>query len=98
MDTEPPGLFFFTVLDYSQITSGVLLVILLACSALISGAEVAFFSLTSSDFETNGEKAIAKKLGIVQRLLARPKKLLATILVSNNFIIGKFGLKINNDQ
>lgn len=63
-----------------------MLIVLLACSALISGAEVAFFSLTPSDFETNEEKAIAKKLGIVQRLLARPKKLLATILVANNFI------------
>jgi gliding motility-associated protein GldE len=73
-------------LDVTQITSAVLLLVLLACSALISGAEVAFFSLTSSDFETNDEKAITKKLGIVQRLLARPKKLLATILVANNFI------------
>ncbi len=87
MDTEPPGLlFFFNVLDITQITSGVLLFVLLACSALISGAEVAFFSLTPSDFDTNDEKAIAKKLGVVQRLLARPKKLLATILVANNFI------------
>ncbi|KXN98172.1 hemolysin [Aequorivita aquimaris] len=87
MDTEPPGLlFFFDVLDVTQITSGVMLIALLACSALISGAEVAFFSLTPSDFETNEEKGIAKKLGIVQRLLARPKKLLATILVANNFI------------
>ncbi len=86
MDTEPPGLFFFAILDFTQITSGVLLFVLLACSALISGAEVAFFSLTPSDFETNEEKSIAKKLGIVQRLLARPKKLLATILVANNFI------------
>ncbi len=63
-----------------------MLFVLLACSAMISGAEVAFFSLTPSDFETNEEKSIAKKLGIVQRLLARPKKLLATILVANNFI------------
>jgi len=87
LDTEPPGLlFFFNVLDVTQITSAVLLLVLLACSALISGAEVAFFSLTPSDFETNDEKAITKKLGIVQRLLARPKKLLATILVANNFI------------
>ncbi|OAD90676.1 magnesium/cobalt efflux protein [Aequorivita soesokkakensis] len=86
MDTEPPGLLFFIVLDFTQITSGVMLFVLLACSAMISGAEVAFFSLTPSDFETNEEKSIAKKLGIVQRLLARPKKLLATILVANNFI------------
>lgn len=63
-----------------------MLVVLLACSALISGAEVAFFSLTPSDFEANEEKSLSKKLGIVQNLLARPKKLLATILVANNFI------------
>lgn len=86
MDTEPPGLLFFNALDFTQITSGVLIFVLLFCSAVISGAEVAFFSLTSSDFETNEEKSIAKKLGIVQRLLERPKKLLATILVANNFV------------
>ena len=60
--------------------------VLLACSALISGAEVAMFSLSPSDLESNNEKSIAKKLDIVQRLLNRPKKLLATILVANNFI------------
>jgi gliding motility-associated protein GldE len=79
-------LLFVSVLDFTQITSFVLLFVLLGCSAVISGAEVAFFSLTPTDFETNDEKSIAKKLGIVQRLLARPKKLLATILVANNFI------------
>ncbi len=63
-----------------------MLIVLLACSALVSGAEVAFFSLTPSDFETNTEKSIAKKLSTAQRLLSRPKKLLATILVANNFI------------
>lgn len=87
MDTEPPGLFFFlNTLDYAQITNGILLFVLLACSALISGAEVAFFSLTPTDFEANQEKSIARKLDIVQKLLSRPKKLLATILVANNFI------------
>ena len=87
MDTEPPGLFLFiNALDFTHITSAILLVVLLGCSALISGAEVAFFSLSSSDFETNNEKAIAKKLSIVEQLLSKPKKLLATILVANNFI------------
>ena len=86
MDTEPPGLFFLSSIDFTQITSGILLIVLLICSALISGAEVAFFALTPSDFETNEEKAISKKLAIVKKLLARPKKLLATILVTNNFI------------
>lgn len=59
---------------------------MLLCSALISGAEVAFFSLTPTDFDTGEEKNPNKKLAIVERLLARPKKLLATILVANNLI------------
>jgi gliding motility-associated protein GldE len=57
---------------------------LLLCSALISGAEVAFFSLSATDFDANNSKA--RKLVIVQKLLNKPKKLLATILVANNFI------------
>ena len=83
---EPPSLYFLEILDFAQIISVVLLLALLICSALISGAEVAFFSLTPSDFETNNEKAISKKLSIVQKLVDGPKKLLATILVANNFI------------
>ncbi|HLW33435.1 MAG TPA: gliding motility-associated protein GldE [Aequorivita sp.] len=86
MDTEPPGLFFFAVMDIAQITSFVLLFVLITCSALISGAEVALFSLTPSDFETNNEKTNAKKFAILEALLSKPKKLLATILVANNFI------------
>lgn len=73
-------------MDISQITSLVLLFVLLACSALISGAEVALFSLTPSDFETNNEKTNVKKFAILEALLSKPKKLLATILVANNFI------------
>lgn len=87
MDTEPPlDLFGFTLIDFTEITNILLIIILLGCSALISGAEVAFFSLTSSDFETNPEKSLAKKMDIIKNLLERPKKLLATILVANNFI------------
>ena len=86
MDTEPPSLQFLDNLDFTQITSFILLFALLVCSALISGAEVAFFSLTPSDFEDSEKKETAKKLAIVERLLERPKKLLATILVANNFI------------
>ncbi len=87
MDTEPPlDLFSISLIDFTEITNIILIVVLLACSALISGAEVAFFSLTSMDFETNTEKHIAKKLEIIEGLLEKPKKLLATILVANNFI------------
>lgn len=86
MDIEPPGLFLMVSMDLFQIISLALIIVLLLCSALISGAEVALFSMTPTDFETNGKQAIQKRLEIVERLLERPKRLLATILVSNNFI------------
>lgn len=86
MDIEPPSLLVITLIDVSQIVRIVLLIVLLSFSAMISGAEVAFFSLTGSDFDRKEEKSKAKKLAIVQKLLSRPKKLLATILVSNNTI------------
>ncbi len=62
-----------------------MLIILLFCSALISGAEVALFSLKKIDLEaTDTEKS--KQVALITKLLERPKKLLATILVANNFI------------
>jgi gliding motility-associated protein GldE len=61
------------------------LFVLLACSALISGAEVALFSLSRTDIE-NGLEAKSKRIQIITSLLERHKKLLATILVANNFI------------
>jgi gliding motility-associated protein GldE len=60
------------------------LFILLVCSALISGAEVAFFSLTQSQLDSESETF--KNRNVVAKLLANPKRLLATILVANNFI------------
>jgi len=86
LDPDPPSLIsLFASFDYSQIFSVIMLLVLLICSALISGAEVAFFSLTPANFITeNGKRSNAQK--IVVKLLERPKKLLATILVANNAI------------
>jgi gliding motility-associated protein GldE len=69
----------------TDISSIVVLLILLICSALISGAEVAFFSLSVTDFE-NPEAKESRRMEVVKRLLSDPKKLLATILVANNLI------------
>lgn len=61
------------------------MIALLACSGLISGAEVAFFGLSPTDInQIEEEKTSAGK--IVTKLLERPKKLLATILIANNSI------------
>ena len=61
------------------------LVILLIASALISGAEVALFSLTQKDID-EAKKTKSKSFEIIINLLTQPKKLLASILVANNFI------------
>tara|TARA_R110000850_G_scaffold190308_2_gene316201 strand:- start:39354 stop:40604 length:1251 start_codon:yes stop_codon:yes gene_type:complete len=57
----------------------------MCCSALISGSEVALFSLTPTDFELDENKR-SKQQNIIIKLLDRPKKLLATILITNNTI------------
>jgi len=62
-----------------------MLVLLLMCSALISGSEVAFFSLTPQDLEDlRGEKS--KIANRVVGLRATPRRLLATILITNNLV------------
>ncbi|WP_412986940.1 gliding motility-associated protein GldE [Pontimicrobium sp. IMCC45349] len=86
MDPEPFSLVLsFTTIDMSIVSGFVLLFILLICSALISGAEVALFSLTQKDLD-DVQESNSKPMHIVAKLLERPKKLLATILVANNFI------------
>ena len=65
---------------------GIVVIFLLICSALISGAEVAFFSLQLKAIEELNENNSDPRLQRVITLLKRPKRLLATILVANNFI------------
>ena len=87
MDIEPPSLFLAIAFDSGHLISFVVLLVLLLCSALISGAEIAFFSLSATDFEDeSSEKELSSNMLIVKKLLSKPKKLLATILVANNFI------------
>ncbi|GLB50775.1 hemolysin [Neptunitalea sp. Y10] len=58
---------------------------MLVGSALVSGAEVAYFSFTPSDIrEVDEEKSPTGR--IIYKLLSRPKKFLATLLIANNTI------------
>ena len=59
--------------------------LLLICSALISGSEVAYFSLGPAELNEIEDNE-NRKLSILKNLLERPKRLLATILIANNFI------------
>lgn len=86
MDPEPSCFLLISLnANISLIISVIVLVILLLFSALISGAEVALFSLTKTDIDNASEKH-PKQTKLISSLLERPKKLLATILVANNFI------------
>jgi len=62
-----------------------ILLILLFFSAVISGSETAFFSLKPGDKERL-KTGYGKKGLKILKLLERPKLLLATILIANNFI------------
>ena len=72
-------------MDLFIIIQLILILILLILSALISGSEVAFFSLTNSDLNDN-LKSGDKDIKTIKLLLKKPKRLLATILITNNFI------------
>lgn len=61
----------------------ILILIFLILSALTSGCEVAFFSLDKSIISEDNSNKLIKK---IESLLEKPKRLLATILISNNFI------------
>ena len=64
---------------------GVILLLLLALSALISGSEVAYFSITLHELDEL-KKSTRKTDERIVNLLAKPKFLLATILILNNFV------------
>ncbi|WP_439128731.1 gliding motility-associated protein GldE [Polaribacter sp.] len=85
MDPDPESLFFLLAsFDFITTLNGITLIALLISSALVSGTEVAFFSLSQTDLNELSNNG--KQDNIVVTLLERPRKLLATILITNNFI------------
>ena len=85
MDPDPEPLFLFLAsIDFLTSINIIAVLILLICSALISGTEVAFFSLSQTDLNQLSNEG--KEQNIIVSLLERPRKLLATILITNNFI------------
>ncbi|MDB4337355.1 gliding motility-associated protein GldE, partial [bacterium] len=88
METEPPStLLQLLTIDASTITGVVFIVVLIALlllSALISGSEVAFFSLGAGELEELDDEST--KHNHIRELLSQPEELLGTILISNNFV------------
>jgi putative hemolysin len=95
LETEPDSLLniFSTLLPLSTLAHASLEVfgalffigVLLIFSALISSSEVAFFSLTHNDFDRLREENSGSARRIL-KLKEKPRTLLATILIGNNFI------------
>ena len=75
----------FTPPSGGVIVALVLVCFLLFCSGFVSASEIAFFSLTPSDLNDieQGDSASDRIIG---KLLGKSQKLLATILISNNFV------------
>ena len=82
--------FYFISTIFKSFTLGaaislIIVFILLFFSAMISGTEIAFFSLSPA--QLHGIKTSEfKKDKLIVHLLESPKRLLATILITNNFV------------
>lgn len=95
MDDIPLGSFchpLFTLaiftavqLPVTMVLGVIAIIMLLACSALISGAEVGFFSLTEKEFRELRERDDRTSRTIIS-LLSKPRYLLSTILICNNLV------------
>ncbi len=84
MDPEP-GLFLQYTIDTNLVFGFIALFVLLFCSALVSGAEAALFSLSQKEIDDTLQNHPSKGK-MISELLEKPKKLLATLLVANNFV------------
>ncbi len=91
MDHHPEFLYFLHALTPAVINTQAstilifLLIILLLVSFFVSGAEVAFFSLSYKDINMLKTKQQAPYKRIVD-LLEEPKTLLASLLIANSFV------------
>ncbi|MBK8624164.1 MAG: gliding motility-associated protein GldE [Saprospiraceae bacterium] len=91
MDPEPPNLLFIALQtlveqpDSSLLFSLFIFLTLLICSGLVSASEVAYFSLGIKDIkDLEEETSPSAKRALV--LKEKPRYLLATILIANNFV------------
>ena len=84
MDPDP-SYSFFGILDTQATLGWITIFLLLFLSALISAAEVALFSLSPNDVAKLSNEN-PKKGKLLDKILQKPKKLLATLLLTNNFL------------
>ncbi|MBW6482066.1 MAG: gliding motility-associated protein GldE [Vicingaceae bacterium] len=75
----------FNSINVTILIELLVILILLVFSGLISGSEIAFFSLTPSELNKISHSK-SKTNQLINKLLSNQKQLLATILISNNLI------------
>jgi len=88
IDEPPSQLLLATILNpqfWYFIYTGTILLFLMIASAIVSGSEVAYFSLVPSEID-DCKKSNNEREQSIARLLSTPKQLLATILILNNFV------------
>lgn len=92
MDVEPPSEIFlsaigasFVLMSSGHTLSWFLLLLLIISSAMISGSEIAFFSLSPAQMSDLKEEDTVSSRKIIA-LKGKPRTLLATILIGNNFV------------
>jgi len=76
---------FFQPIGFPVAIGFLIMLLLLVASALISGSEIAFFSLSPAHLKQLHSNRNPKS-ELITILLERPKRLLATILITNNFV------------
>ncbi len=88
METEPLSaslLIPFLTVDIALIVQFAIFCLLLLCSAIISGSEVALFSLSPTEIDELKEDHNSAN-NLIAKMVENPKKLLATVLIANNLV------------
>lgn len=76
---------FFVGFNSITVISVIILILLLVLSAIISGSEVAFFSLQPDEIHEL-EESYSKSERLTAKLREQPRLLLSTIYIANNFV------------
>ena len=79
------GEIIFHQFEPAMLVGILIIVLLLLASALISGSEVAYFALGPAEIDSLNFKD-TRITRIASELIAHPDKLLATVLIANNFV------------
>lgn len=84
-ETLPQLTLLVASIDPATVLALIVVILLLVCSAAMSASEVALFSLGPTQLRDLKERGGVKGERVLD-LLSRPRRLLATILVMNNFV------------